>query len=93
LTYLRGGGTSGIYNCGYGRGYSVLDVLETVKRVSGVDFPVSFSPRRPGDPAAVVAEARRIRTDLAWTPHLDDLTTIVTTALAWERKLETLPRD
>ncbi|OYW35602.1 MAG: UDP-glucose 4-epimerase GalE [Azorhizobium sp. 12-66-6] len=93
LTHLRGGGASGIYNCGYGRGYSVLDVLETVKRVSGVDFPVQFAPRRPGDPAAVVAEAQRIRSDLHWAPHLDDLTTIVTTALAWERKLETLPRD
>ncbi|TCT05116.1 UDP-glucose 4-epimerase GalE [Aquabacter spiritensis] len=88
LTHLRAGGASGIYNCGYGRGYSVLEVLESVKAISGVDFPVRYSPRRPGDPAAVVARADRIRAELGWRPTRDDLPTIVRTALDWERRLD-----
>lgn len=87
LTYLKAGGTSAVLNCGYGRGYSVLEVIDTVKRVSGVDFPVQVSGRRPGDPAAIVARATRIRSELGWTPKLDDLPTIVEHALAWERRL------
>ncbi len=88
LRYLRAGGDSGVFNCGYGRGYSVLDLLETVKRVSGVDFPVRYAPRRAGDPMAVVAQADLIRARLGWQPKLDDLTTIVRTALDWERGLD-----
>ncbi|MEW6123544.1 MAG: UDP-glucose 4-epimerase GalE [Pseudomonadota bacterium] len=88
LTYLRGGGESGVFNCGYGRGYSVLQLLETVKQVSGVDFTVRYVPRRPGDPAAVVAKADLIRTKLGWQPRLDDIPTIVRTALEWERGLD-----
>ncbi|MBS7539983.1 UDP-glucose 4-epimerase GalE [Ancylobacter lacus] len=87
LRYLERGGTSGVFNCGYGRGYSVLEVIETVKRVSGVDFPVQISERRPGDPAAIVARADRVRAELGWAPRLDDLSTIVDQALAWERRL------
>lgn len=87
LNHLRGGGESRVFNCGYGRGYSVLEVLETVKSVSGVDFPVRYSPRRPGDPAAIVAKADLIRAELGWTPKLDDLPVIVQTALDWERQL------
>ncbi|MEP9376954.1 UDP-glucose 4-epimerase GalE [Aquabacter sp. CN5-332] len=87
LNHLRGGGESRVFNCGYGRGYSVLEVLETVKSVSGVDFPVRYSPRRPGDPAAIVAKADLIRAELGWTPKLDDLPVIVRTALDWERQL------
>lgn len=87
LTYLKAGGNSAVLNCGYGRGYSVLEVIDTVKRVSGVDFPVQVSGRRPGDPAAIVARATRIRSELGWTPKLDDLPTIVEHALAWERRL------
>ncbi len=75
-------------NCGYGRGYSVLEVIETVKRVSGKDFPVELAPRRPGDPAAIVARADKIRAKLGWQPKLDDLGKIVTHALAWEAKLK-----
>jgi UDP-glucose 4-epimerase len=89
LTYLRGGGESLILNCGYGRGYSVLEVIDVVKRVSGRDFPVRLSPRRPGDPAAIVAQAERIRERLAWRPRYDDLTQIVAQALAWEQALKT----
>src|SRR5262245_9329122 len=87
LAYLRGGGASITANCGYGRGFSVLDVINTVKRVSGVDFNVEQGPRRPGDPPQIVATADRARTALGWKPQYDDLSTIVTHALAWERKL------
>jgi UDP-glucose 4-epimerase len=87
LDHLRGGGRSATFNCGYGRGYSVLDVVDTVKRASGVDFEVRLAPRRPGDPAAVVAQGERIRRELGWQPKLDCLDTIVSHALAWERSL------
>ena len=87
LAYLRGGGVSATFNCGYGRGFSVREVIETVKRVSGVDFKVEFAARRPGDPAQIVAASDRARSTLEWQPHFDDLDTIVTHALAWERKL------
>jgi hypothetical protein len=87
LAYLRGGGASATLNCGYGRGFSVLDVIETVKRVSDVDFKVEFAGRRAGDPAHIVAAADRARSTLKWQPHFDDLQTIVGHALAWERKL------
>jgi UDP-glucose 4-epimerase len=75
-------------NCGYGRGFSVLEVIETVKRASGVDFAVEFAGRRPGDPAQIVAAADRARSVLKWQPQCDDLSIIVQHALAWERKLQ-----
>jgi UDP-glucose 4-epimerase len=87
LAYLRKGGESAIFNCGYGRGASVKEVIASVKRVSGVDFPVALAPRREGDPAALIADASRIRSTLDWTPRFQDLDTIVTHALAWERSL------
>jgi len=87
LAYLRAGGDSLTLNCGYGRGFSVLEVIDTVKRVSGVDFTVEFAPRRLGDPARVVAAPDRARSVLKWQPHFEDLGTIVSHALAWERKL------
>lgn len=87
LRHLRAGGESLVLNCGYGRGASVREVIETVKRVSRVDFAVEAVPRRPGDPAALVADPTRIRDRLAWTPQHDDLETIVAQALAWERRL------
>jgi UDP-glucose 4-epimerase len=87
LKHLRAGGDSLTLNCGYGRGFSVMEVIETVKRVSGHDFPVRFAPRRPGDPAAIVARADRVRETLGWQPKLDDLDLIVAHALAWEKKL------
>lgn len=87
LNALRAGGQNLTLNCGYGRGYSVRDVVEVVKQVSGVDFPVKISPRRSGDPATLVAGAQRIRDELGWEPLLDDLPTIVRHALAWERRL------
>jgi len=87
LDYLRGDGESLVLNCGYGLGYSVLEVVEVVKKVSGKDFPVRISPRRPGDPARIVAAADKIRERLGWVPRYDDLQTIVTQALAWEDHL------
>jgi UDP-glucose 4-epimerase len=87
LAHLRGGGRSITLNCGYGRGYSVLQVLDAVKRQSDANFPVRFVDRRPGDPAAIVAGAQRIRDVLGWQPAFDDLDTIVAHALAWEGKL------
>lgn len=87
LDHLRSGGANLTLNCGYGRGFSVREVVEVVKRVSGVDFPVKLSGRRPGDPACLVGAADRIRAHLGWTPQLDDLETIVRHALGWEQRL------
>ncbi len=92
LAYLRAGGRSVDLNCGYGRGFSVLEVIETVKRVSGIDFRVELAGPRPGDPAQIVAAADRARSMLAWQPQFDDLQTIVRHALAWERKLQASDR-
>jgi len=87
LQYLRNNGTSITLNCGYARGHSVLEVIDAVKRVSGVDFEVERSARRPGDLAAIVADAGLLRSVLDWKPQYDDLDTIVRHALAWERRL------
>jgi UDP-glucose 4-epimerase len=87
LTHLRKGGESGIFNCGYGKGYSVLDVIKSVERVNGAALPVKFGPRRAGDPAAIVAGAERVRQVLGWQPRYDNLDFIVETAFGWERKL------
>ncbi|GGK47236.1 hypothetical protein GCM10011322_37880 [Salinarimonas ramus] len=87
LRHLRAKGGRHTFNCGYGRGASVREVVETVKRISGIDFPVAEAPRRAGDPAALVADATRIRVTLAWEPRFADLDTIVAQALAWERRL------
>ena len=87
LRYLRAGGKSEVLNCGYGSGFSVLDVIGSVKRMSQNDFPVRMGPRRPGDPAAIVAKAKRISEILGWKPRLNDLDTIVDHALAWEKRL------
>ena len=88
INHLRGGGKSLTLNCGYGRGYSVLEVIDVVKSVSGADFPVKLSPRRPGDPSRIVARADRIRAELGWVPRHDDLREIVSQALAWEEALD-----
>jgi len=87
LSYLRGGGASTTLNVGYGHGYSVRQVLESVERLSGKRLAVREEPRRAGDPPALVARADRIRAELGWRPRLDDLDTIVRSALAWEERL------
>ena len=89
LRYLRSGAPPLTLNCGYGHGFSVLDVIKAVKRVSGVDIKVDIAPRRPGDPAQIVAHSERARDKLGWQPRYDDLSTIVRDALAWERELMT----
>ena len=87
LAHLQNGGTSRILNCGYSKGYSVLEVIDAVKRASAADFEIRLAARRPGDPASIVAASDRIRAELGWVPAHDDLDKIVTEALAWERKL------
>jgi UDP-glucose 4-epimerase len=71
----------------------VLEVVDAVKRVSKCDFKVELAPRRPGDPAMIVADSARIRAKLGWTPRFDNLDLIVEHALAWERRLENLRRE
>jgi UDP-glucose 4-epimerase len=87
LAYLRGGGASVTLNCGYGHGYSVREVLDTVERVHGRPLNVVEAPRRAGDPPELVAKAERIREVLGWHARYDDLDFIVQTSLAWERVL------
>jgi UDP-glucose 4-epimerase len=87
LDYLRSGGASTTLNCGYGRGFSVREVLAEVSRVAGMPLAVSESARRAGDPPQLIAAARRIRDTLGWTPRHQDLPGIVATALAWEKRL------
>ena len=89
LDYLRAGGPSTVCNCGYGTGYSVRQVIDTVRRVAGVDFAVREELRRPGDPASIVARADRVRELLHWQPAHADLEQIVAAALDWERYLAT----
>ena len=88
LDHLRNGGASLTLNCGYGRGYSVLEVIDVVKRVSGVDFELRLRGRRPGDPAELVARADRIRAELGWRPQYEEIEAIVTQAFNWERRLK-----
>jgi UDP-glucose 4-epimerase len=87
LSYLRGGGESTTLNCGYGRGYSVRELLTMVESVAGHAIAKKEEPRRAGDPPSLVARAARIRATLGWQPRHDDLAKIVATSLEWERKL------
>lgn len=87
LEYLRGGGKSTALNVGYGHGYSVREVLRMVEAVAGEPLNVREEPRRAGDPAYLVARAERVRTELGWQPRYDDLRAIVSSSVAWERKL------
>jgi UDP-glucose 4-epimerase len=87
LGHLRAGGGSDIFNCGYGRGFSVREVIAAVQKVSGMPFKVEIAPRRKGDPAEIVADIGKIKKALHVTPRFDNLETIVEHALAWEKKL------
>jgi UDP-glucose 4-epimerase len=91
LNYLEQGGASQTLNCGYGHGYSVRQVLDTVQKVSGVQLNIREQPRRAGDPPALIAKANRIREILNWQPRHDDLEFIVKTALGWEKHLSGQP--
>lgn len=87
LKYLRAGGANVTCNVGYGRGYSVRQVVDTVGRVAGLTVDARMTARRPGDPAQIVARSDRAKETLGWQPQLDDLDTIVEHALRWERRL------
>lgn len=88
LEHLLQGGQSEVFNCGYGHGSSVREVIEVAKKVTGVDFPVVTAPRREGDPPELVADSGKIRRNLDWVPRYDDLMTIVGSAWAWEQQIE-----
>lgn len=85
LRYLELDGDSQILNCGYGKGYSVRQVVERVKAISGVNFPVIEVERRPGDPACVTAYAEKIKQVLNWQPKYNNLDNIISSFLAWEK--------
>jgi UDP-glucose 4-epimerase len=87
LDYLRSAGPSVTLNVGYGHGYSVREVLSMVESVGGKPLVIREEARRAGDPAYLVARAERIRKELGWRPRYDDLAAIVSSSLAWERKL------
>jgi UDP-glucose 4-epimerase len=86
LSYLWWGGDSATLNCGYGRGYSVREVLDATQRIARVSFQIIEARRRAGDPACVIADSRAIRSKLEWKPRFAELDTIISTALAWEKK-------
>ncbi|MBB3018478.1 UDP-glucose 4-epimerase [Microvirga lupini] len=87
LSHLDRGGESLVVNCGYGHGYSVSEVIETVRKVSGKPVEARFAPRRAGDPVTIVANSDRIRSRLGWQPRHDDLASIVDHSLRWESML------
>ncbi len=93
LDYMAQGGDSQILNCGYGRGFTVKEVVDVVKRRSGVDFPVEEVGRRAGDPDALTADNTRIREVLGWCPDHDDLEVIVQSALDWEKEWQQRQRN
>src|SRR3990167_2660226 len=87
LTYLRSGGSSTVLNCGYGRGYSVLEVVKAVEKITAQKLPVQYLPRRAGDPASVIASADKIKKILVWQPQYNNLDKIVTDSYYWEKQL------
>jgi UDP-glucose 4-epimerase len=87
LMYLREKGGSDVMNCGYGHGFSVLEVINVAKKVTGVNFPVELAGRRPGDPPELVADSSRLKSLTGWAPLYDDLSFIIDTAWKWEQKI------
>jgi UDP-glucose 4-epimerase len=86
LKHLLAGGDSGVFNCGYGKGYSVREIIGTARKVTGADFPVTVEGRRAGDPPVLVADTSLLRTKLGWQPKYNDLEYIIRTAWEWEKK-------
>jgi len=86
LTYLLDGGKSDFFNCGYGHGYSVREVIDTARKVTGKSFAVQESERREGDPPVLVADSSRLKRKLNWKPKFDSLDYIIKTAWEWERE-------
>jgi len=87
LEYLLGGGSSEVFNLGYGSGFSVREIIDVAKKVTGVDFPVEEIERREGDPAELVADSSKIQGMLGWVPEFDEVWGIVESAWDWERKI------
>ncbi len=87
LDYLMGGGASVTLNCGYGKGFSVLDVIRAANAIEVRELPYRTGPRRPGDPPILIADVRRIMALLPWVPRHDNLELMVGSAIAWERRL------
>ncbi len=85
LRYLKEGGHSDVFNCGYGHGYSVREVVAAAKKITCIDFPTVETGRREGDPAVLVADSAKIRGTIGWKPRFDDLDYILKTAWEWER--------
>lgn len=86
IDYLLRGGSADEFNCGYGHGYSVKEVIETMKLVTGVNFKTVQEDRRQGDAATLVANSEKLRKILCWEPEYDDLKLICRTAFEWEKK-------
>ena len=86
IHYLDQGGTSAAFNCGYGRGLSVKQILDAAKRVSGLDFPVQYGPRRAGDVAMIEADTKAIRNTMGWQPQHEDLDQMIASALSWYKQ-------
>ena len=84
MEYLLDGGKSDVFNCGYGYGYSVREVIETAKKITGKDFKVIEDNRREGDPPVLVADSKKLKEKLNWKPKFDSLETIIKTAWKWE---------
>jgi UDP-glucose 4-epimerase len=90
LAHLRGGGASGLFNCGYGHGFSVREVASAVERAAGVPLAIKEMPRRAGDPPAIVSNPAKLKAALGWKPQHDSLDEIVASALAWESRLNSV---
>jgi UDP-glucose 4-epimerase len=86
LTYLMGTQKSDVMNCGYGHGFSVKEVVEIAKKVTGINFPTVDAPRRPGDPPTLTADSSKLKKATGWRPNHDDLAYIIHTAWEWEKK-------
>jgi UDP-glucose 4-epimerase len=85
LDHLAAGGASDVFNVGAGKGHSNWEVVKAVKRISGIDFPVKVGPRRPGDPAELIADSTKLQRMLGWKPECSDLDSIVGSAWEWHR--------
>jgi UDP-glucose 4-epimerase len=92
LEHLQRGGASGVYNCGYGKGVSVLEVISAFERATGRSLPINKVARRTGDAPSVVADSSRLRKEFDWVPGYDQLELMVTSSVAWEQRLEALRR-
>ncbi len=88
LEYLKNGGESDVFNCGYSKGYSVLEVIETMKKISKRNFKTQITKRREGDPSALIANANKIKNVLGWYPKYDNLELICKTAFEWEMNMK-----